>query len=114
MHLKSESVGEVTIVRVEAARIDASVAIQFKDQMREVADGPQMRTVLDMKQVEFLDSSGLGALVASMKHMGSQRKLELAGLTPTVSKVLTLTCMDKVFKIHPTAADALASGSSAA
>jgi anti-sigma B factor antagonist len=53
--------------------------------------------------VEFLDSSGLGAVVAARKLLGKGRHLALAGLQPAVEKVLRLTHMDRVFPIYPDA-----------
>lgn len=100
MQLSSQDHGNVRIVTVEDARIDASVAIQFKDQMREFVEGGPARIVLDLSRVGFIDSSGLGAIVAAMKQAGSDRKLELAGLGTSVSKVFALTRMDRVFVIH--------------
>ena len=81
-------------------RIDAAGAIQFKDNMRELSMTEDARVVLDMSRIAFLDSSGLGAIVAAMKAIGPGRKLELSGLTPTVEKVFRLTRMDTVFTIH--------------
>jgi anti-sigma B factor antagonist len=95
------------IVTVPEARIDAAAAIRFKEAMRTAtADGPD-HVVLDLSQVRFVDSSGLGAIVAAMKAMGAGRRLDLAGLTPDVAKVFRLTRMDTVFVIHD-AADAAA------
>jgi hypothetical protein len=51
----------------------------------------------DMSEVEFLDSSGLGAVVAARKLLGMDQHLALAGLQPAVEKVLRLTHMDRVF-----------------
>ncbi len=93
------------IVTVNALRIDAAVAIQFKDHMRAILDRAQGRVVLDLAQVEFVDSSGLGAIVAAMKQMRDGTRLELAALQPNVEKVFRLTRMDTVFPIH-VAADA--------
>ena len=90
----------VDLVRVEATRIDAAVAIQFKDEMRAVTAQAAPRTVLDLQEIDFIDSSGLGAIVASMKAMPPSRKLELAGLTPAVDKVFRMTRMDSIFTIH--------------
>ena len=101
MDLTTEDRGGKCLVKVDANRIDAAVAIQFKDKMREVADGTDLAVVLDMSSIDFIDSSGLGAVVAAMKHLGSQRKLEIAGVTPTVAKVFRLTRMDTVMTIHP-------------
>ena len=89
------------LVTVEDRRIDAAIAIAFKDRMRELTDNGPERIVLDLAKVDFVDSSGLGAIVATMKALGGDRKLELAGLTPTVDKVFRLTRMDTVFAIHP-------------
>ena len=55
----------------------------------------------------FLDSSGLGALVAAMKLIGPRRGLELAALQASVERVFRLTRMDTVFTIHRSVADAL-------
>lgn len=101
MELNVADHGDIRIVSVMEGRIDAAVAIQFKDQMREHVEGGPARIVLDLSQVGFIDSSGLGAIVAAMKQVDSSRKLELAGLTRTVQKVFALTRMDRVFTIHP-------------
>jgi len=90
----------IRTVTVPEARIDAAAALRFKDAMRAVtADGPD-HVILDLSQVNFVDSSGLGAIIAAMKQMGAGRRLDLAGLTPDVAKVFRLTRMDTVFVIH--------------
>ena len=100
MEIDTIAQGDMLVVRAREDRIDAASAIQFKDRMREIVQHPAPRVVLDLTRVNFLDSSGLGAVVAVMKLLGPQRKLELAGLTPTVMKVFRLTRMDQVFTIH--------------
>ena len=101
MNLISESRGDTLVVVAMDERIDAAVAIQFKDRMREIVQDPAPCVMLDLSRVTFLDSSGLGAVVAVMKLLGADRRLELAGLTPTVDKVFRLTRMDSIFTIHP-------------
>jgi anti-sigma B factor antagonist len=101
MELATTPYPDLTIITVKAGRIDAAAAIAFKDAMRAaLADGPD-HVVLDLSQVTFVDSSGLGAVVAAMKMTGDGRRLDLAGLTPDVSKVFRLTRMDTIFTIHP-------------
>lgn len=106
MNLSSSSVGTAQIITVEEARIDAAVAIQFKDRMREVSDGGPARIVLDLGNVDFIDSSGLGAIVAAMKQLEDGRTLDLCALTPNVDKVFRLTRMDTIFGIFDTVEDA--------
>jgi anti-sigma B factor antagonist len=107
MELVAKQVGGVLVVHALDDRIDAAGAIKFKEQMRAIVQVGEPRVVLDMSRVNFLDSSGLGAVVAVMKLMGPDRKLELAGLTPTVQKVFRLTRMDSVFTIHPSLPEGL-------
>lgn len=108
MKLVAEHMDIALVVRVDQDRIDAASAIQFKDQMRQITQGAKGRVVLDLAQVAFIDSSGLGAIVAAMKALGPIQKLELSGLTPTVKKVFRLTRMDTVFLIHEALPIALA------
>jgi len=107
MELTTERHGTAMVVRVTEARIDAVGAIQFKDAMRRATEGVETRVILDLSQVNFLDSSGLGAVVSAMKQLGPGRRLELAGLTPAVDKVFRLTRMDGIFSIHGSVAGAL-------
>lgn len=107
MDLTAEDFGTATVIRVGAPRIDAAVAIQFKERMRELAVGRAPRVVLDMRAVEFLDSSGLGAVVAVLKLLAPAQRLELAGLTPAVARVFRLTRMDTVLTLHPDLPDDL-------
>ncbi|WP_417206276.1 STAS domain-containing protein [Antarctobacter sp.] len=106
MQLTTHLQDGVDIITVDATRIDAAVAIQFKDRMREVLGTDKPRYVLDLQQVEFIDSSGLGAIVAGMKLLPKGGTLELAGLRPAVDKVFRMTRMDSIFAIHQSVQDA--------
>ncbi|WP_299548981.1 STAS domain-containing protein [uncultured Tateyamaria sp.] len=108
MDLRSRSENSLQVVSVHDSRIDAAVAIEFKEAMRSATDNGDDTVVLDLSEVQFIDSSGLGAIVAAMKQMGQSRKLALAGLTPTVEKVFRLTRMDSVFPVFPTLDGAIA------
>lgn len=100
MNMSFETRGIIGILKVDENRIDASVAIAFKDRFRDLVSGSHGDVILDLSQVDFIDSSGLGAIVAARKLLGGERKLELAGLSPAVDKVMTLTRMHTVFPIH--------------
>lgn len=108
MELTSTKEALLQMISVEEARIDSAVALQFKDGMRETTQGGEQTVLLDLRKVDFIDSSGLGAIVAAMKNLAPARKLVLAGLTPAVDKVFRLTRMDSVFKVYPDINDALA------
>jgi anti-sigma B factor antagonist len=107
MQLQQTQYGELTVIQPQMDRLDAAIAVRFKDVMREVADSGADHVLLDMSQITFMDSSGLGAVVAVMKHMGREKLFELAHLTTAVDKVFKLTQMDRVFQIYATVQDAL-------
>lgn len=108
MEVSTETEGRFQVVTVEDSRIDAAVALDFKEAMRHATEEGPETVVLDLGKVGFIDSSGLGAVVATMKHLAPDRILILAGLTPPVSKVFQLTRMDSVFALYPDLNDALA------
>lgn len=102
MNISSEVINDVVVATLNERRLDAALAVRFKDAMRPIVEGSEARVVLNMEQIEFMDSSGLGSIVALMKLLGPERPLDLACLKPTVDRVFRLTRMDSVFTIHST------------
>lgn len=100
MRLTTRKTKSGLVIHVEEPRIDAAVAIEFKEAVRSAIQDAANPVILDLSQVTFLDSSGLGAVVAVMKQLAPDSALELAGLTPSVARVFRLTRMDSVFTIH--------------
>ncbi|WP_278921985.1 MULTISPECIES: STAS domain-containing protein [Pseudophaeobacter] len=107
MSLTSTRADGAQIVTVNAERIDAAMAIQFKEDMRAETEDGTDRIILDLSLVQFIDSSGLGAIVAAMKQLGRDRRLDLAGPTPMVEKVFRLTRMDTIFNLYSTLNEAV-------
>ena len=100
MKISTQQLGGALVITLEEQRLDAAVALSFKEAVREALEEPGAPVIMDMSRVDFLDSSGLGAVVAVMKLLGKERRLELSGLTPNVAKVFRLTRMDTVFTLH--------------
>ncbi len=106
--LSDEPRGGVLVVRVDEKRVDASKAPMFKDEITKRIEAGHSRFVLDLGGVEFVDSSGLGAIVACLKRLGPRGDLAIAGAKGAVSRLFTLTRMDKVFPLHDTVDAAVA------
>ena len=100
-------------LKVQAERIDAAPAIQFKDLMRRALTPSLQQKIIDLEKVNFIDSTGLGALIRPQKAQQNAPKLTICSLHPQVSKVFKLTRMDEVFDIYATAEAALKAASSA-
>ena len=100
MKLTKTEVSGVLVLRLEEKRLLAQDAPEFKEQMLAAIDGCGGRILLDMEPVEFVDSSGLGAMVAVFKQARAKGGLELCCLHQNVRSLLKLTRMDRVFPIH--------------
>ena len=106
MDLSSSLKGDYQVITVNARRIDAAAAIAFKEALRTQTAEGTCDVLLDLGAVDFIDSSGLGAIVAALKLVGPARRLDLARLTPDVAKVFRLTRMNTIFTIHEGLEDA--------
>ncbi|WP_410218104.1 STAS domain-containing protein [Paracoccus sp. (in: a-proteobacteria)] len=88
-------------VKITETRIDAAIATLFKDKLREIVVRNRKSVHLDMAAVDFMDSSGLGAMIAIRKSLPENLALVLHALTPNVERVFRLTRMDSIFDIRP-------------
>ena len=85
-----------------------SVAI-LKERMNRNFETGNYSLVIDLSNVEFMDSAGLGQLVAGLKyciHNGGD--LVLVGINDTIRELLRITKLDTVFKVYQSEEDALA------
>jgi len=89
-------------VEVEGPRLDVAAVPEFRRRLSELVEAGETQFLLDFSRVEFIDSSGVGAIVAIMKLAGRHARIELGGLQPPVRTVFRLTRMDQVFRIHET------------
>jgi anti-sigma B factor antagonist len=87
---------------------------QLKEQIRaDITDG-RRQFVVDLGRVEFIDSSGLGALISALKLLRANGgELKLANASEPVQSVLEITKLLRVFETHPSAEEALSSFASA-
>ena len=96
-----------TAVLQPTGRLNMVAAPALKNLLEETVASGQTRIVVDLSQVTFIDSSGLGALISGLK---STRQgggdLRLADVPEQVMTVLRLTNLDRVLRVHPTVVDA--------
>ena len=102
MALAARKHNGMSVVVVNGPRLDAACAETFKNDLKELIDAGERRLILDFGHIQFMDSSGLGAVVGCLKYMGSNGTIEIAAPSDAVMKVLKLTRMNKVFTIHDT------------
>jgi anti-sigma B factor antagonist len=83
-----------------SGRITAATSAQLQTTVRALIPG-RKRVVLDLKEVPYIDSSGIGALVSVHMAAGrSQSALELINLQPRIRDLFELTRLMTVFENH--------------
>jgi anti-sigma B factor antagonist len=107
MRLESVKHGKVMVVRVLESRMDIRDVDDFKAAMAGYIGKGSKLIALDLSGVDFIDSSGLGAIVSSLKLLGGEGDLVISGATPTVLSLFKLTRIDRVFTLVETEEDAL-------
>jgi anti-sigma B factor antagonist len=81
-------------------RLDRHGSDWLQQQIQTLAEGPTRLWVLDMAQVEFIDSAGLVALVDALQvATDAKAQLVLCGLNPKAKLILDITQLDRVFPI---------------
>ena len=89
-----------TVVWV-SGELDMDTGPQLQEVLRKVADGGGRQVVLDLAEVTFMDSSGLGLLVVWFKALrDGGGRLCLAAAQPPVRTVLALSAVDQVVDVY--------------
>jgi len=101
MHIDIEDLEDVTVVTVHEPRLDALVAAELRNRLMELVGQGRTRLALDVSRVGFIDSSGLGVLVALLRRLGKPQALALWGPTPAVDRMLRLARMDRILTLVP-------------
>jgi anti-sigma B factor antagonist len=96
---------DVTVIRLPRSA-DATRAAGITEQVRRALDRGARAMVLDCAGTEAIDAAGLHAVVRAHKALGVDH-LALAGVGDAVSRMLTLTRLDRVFRVCATAEEAV-------
>ena len=84
--------------------LDSTQSQDFKEKINEIIEQEGITEIIlvDFKDVTFMDSSGLGALVLAFKAVrATGRKLVVCSINEQVRILFELTGMDKIFEIFP-------------
>jgi anti-sigma B factor antagonist len=99
-------VGNKSIAAI-SGEIDVYTAPELREKLVGLVDSGATDIVVDMGQVGFCDSTGLGALVAALNYARDRDTvLSLAAAQERVLKVLRITGLDQVFTVYPSVAAA--------
>ena len=109
MEIKTYSLQNGILVLHPIGRLDLLSASELKRQLTQFVSEGHSRLLVDLNEVPFVDSTGLGALVSGLKaarEVGGDLRLSRPGDQARV--VLELTTLDRVLQSYDTVEEALA------
>ncbi len=105
---------DVAIVTA-AGDIDLHSAPILRDELALLAGAGARKVVLDLSGATFLDSMGLGVILAAKKRLDADGgQLELVVSTPEIRRIFEITMLDTIFDLHETSAQAACAPADAA
>ena len=109
MEIAEEHIDSVHVVKI-AGELTASCASELKDKVASMIKAEKTALLVDMSEIGFIDSSGLGALVACLQRLSEAGGvLKIANLQDHPKRVFYLTRLDRVFEIFNDREEALES-----
>jgi len=109
MEIATQEYKRVAVMSV-TGRVDSSTAPELESQLKQLVDSGQHHIVLYLKNVEYMSSAGLRAMVSTLKSVKRVNgDLRLANTSARVEEVLRLAGLTSIFSIHPTQEEAVAS-----
>jgi anti-sigma B factor antagonist len=114
-HIEDQEIDADTHVIELGGEIDLYTAPEFKERMIQLIDAGKKRIVVDLTKATFIDSTTLGVLVGGVKRLRpTGGALALVCTDQNITKIFEITGLDRVFEIHGSRDEALASFTSAA
>ena len=108
MQIKLEQLQGIVIATPHVDRLDVRTVPEFREEMERVV-AAHSKVVLNMELINFVDSTGLGALMSCIRKLNQKGGgLRLAGLQHQVTAMFRLVRMHKVFETFDTPGDAAA------
>jgi anti-sigma B factor antagonist len=110
LDVKERQAGDVTILDMTGEVRIGEGAISLRDSIRNLADQGKKNVLLNLAGVKYMDSSGVGELIANyttIKRQGGQ--LKLLNLTDRIQNLLVITKLLTVFDSYDNEAEALTS-----
>ena len=101
LKITNREVGGITVVNLSGRLTLGDASANLRQSLKDLLDGGKKKIVLNLGEVGYIDSSGLGELVSSFTTVrNSGGELKLANLTQKVNDLLTVTKLYTVFEVH--------------
>jgi len=111
MEIATEKLDGKVVLSLKEERLDAHNSGDLRERILKLLEGGEIQLIIDLAEVRFIDSSGLGALLSGYKNASLRSgSFVLTGLQPRVQSMFELTRLHRVFEIYPNVEGALNKG----
>ena len=110
LSMAERTAGDVTVLELSGRLALSEGEADFRKKIDQLIADRRLKIILDMRMVTYVDSAGVGALVAkflSVRRAGG--RFSLVHLTPRSNRLMGITRLHNVFEIYPSESEALAS-----
>jgi anti-sigma B factor antagonist len=106
-HTESISAGDCAVLQV-AGEIDVYTAPELRQRVIRLIDDGTLHIIADLRGVDFLDSTGLGALVGSLKRLRMREgSLKLVTSGGRILQIFQITGLTRAFALHSSVPEAI-------
>lgn len=110
LEVKERQAGDVTILDLSGAVRIGEGSVALRDAIRSLSDEGKKKLLLNLAGVNYVDSSGIGELIANYTTVSRQGgQLKLLNLTDKIQSLLVITKLLTVFDSYEDESEALKS-----
>lgn len=100
LRIKEELLGDTVKILV-SGEVDIYTSQGLKDKLYDIIDANKTDLKIDCKELNYIDSTGLGIFVGALKRVNQYgKKIYICNLKENIKKLFTITGLDKVFVIE--------------
>jgi len=108
MKVKETLKGDAAVLAVSGNMMGGPETQELHDKVKALAEKKIVKIVVDLSEVKWMNSSGIGTLMACYSTLGTHDgKIRLAGVSEKIESLLVVTKLMKLFETAPTAEKAL-------
>ncbi len=110
MRLKTKELNDVVVIEVKGNMMGGPDSQKFRDLLHKLIDEGKNKVVVDLKNVKFINSAGLGTLISGLTTMrNAGGDLKIANPTEKIESLLMITRLIKVFESYTSVDEAVKS-----
>lgn len=110
MNLKEQQAGDVVVLEISGKLLGGPDAVSLNEKIHELVDANKTRVVVNLKSMEYMNSTGLGILIGGLTTLRNHEgDLKLAVVPERIQNLLKMTKLNAIFDQYSAVDKAVAS-----